>query len=93
MRFLVAFFTLLFLLSNSYAFETQSMPLLWILKLVTFYLKKFTNENDSSSMSKLMTVYLVFERLKKNILNLDDKFTVSEKAWRKGGSKMFLRYR
>ncbi|MCF8480118.1 MAG: D-alanyl-D-alanine carboxypeptidase [Rhodospirillum sp.] len=39
-----------------------------------------------SSMSKLMTAYMVFERLKQGSLSLDDTFTVSENAWRKGGS-------
>ena len=43
-----------------------------------------------SSMSKLMTAYMVFERLRDGSLSLDDKLTVSEKAWRKGGSKMFV---
>jgi D-alanyl-D-alanine carboxypeptidase (penicillin-binding protein 5/6) len=43
-----------------------------------------------ASMSKLMTVYMVFERLKKGTLKLDDKLSVSEKAWRTGGSKMFV---
>lgn len=43
-----------------------------------------------ASMSKLMTVYMVFERLKEGRLSLDDKFQVSRKAWRKGGSKMFV---
>lgn len=43
-----------------------------------------------ASMSKLMTVYMVFERLKAGRLSLDDKFQVSAKAWRKGGSKMFV---
>jgi len=43
-----------------------------------------------ASMSKLMTVYMVFERLKAGRLSLDDKFVVSPKAWRKGGSKMFV---
>lgn len=43
-----------------------------------------------ASMSKLMTVYMVFERLKQGRLSLDDKFSVSRKAWRKGGSKMFV---
>jgi D-alanyl-D-alanine carboxypeptidase (penicillin-binding protein 5/6) len=43
-----------------------------------------------ASMSKLMTVYMVFERLKEGSLTLDDTFPVSEKAWRKGGSKMFV---
>ena len=44
-----------------------------------------------ASMSKLMTVAIVFERLKNGSLNLEDKFEVSEKAWRKGGSKMWVR--
>ncbi len=43
-----------------------------------------------SSMSKLMTVYMVFERLKSGALSMEDRFLVSEKAWRKGGSKMFV---
>jgi D-alanyl-D-alanine carboxypeptidase (penicillin-binding protein 5/6) len=33
---------------------------------------------------------MVFERLKDNRLSLDDELTVSEKAWRMGGSKMFV---
>ncbi len=43
-----------------------------------------------SSMSKIMTVYMVFQRLAEGTLKLDDSFVVSEKAWRKGGSKMFV---
>lgn len=48
-----------------------------------------------SSMSKLMTVFMVFEQLKEGRLSLDDTFTVSENAWQKGGaasggSTMFL---
>ncbi|MDC0033707.1 D-alanyl-D-alanine carboxypeptidase [Alphaproteobacteria bacterium] len=43
-----------------------------------------------ASMSKLMTVYMIFYELKKGRLNLDDKFRVSVEAWRKGGSKMFV---
>ena len=44
-----------------------------------------------ASMSKLMTVYMVFELLKDGRLSMDDKFLVSKKAWRKGGSKMFVK--
>jgi serine-type D-Ala-D-Ala carboxypeptidase (penicillin-binding protein 5/6) len=43
-----------------------------------------------SSMSKMMTAYMVFERLKDGSLSLDDELPVSETAWRKGGSKMFV---
>ncbi|MGE3714438.1 MAG: D-alanyl-D-alanine carboxypeptidase family protein [Alphaproteobacteria bacterium] len=44
-----------------------------------------------SSMSKLMTVYVAFHRLKEGRLNLTDTLPVSEKAWRKQGSKTFVR--
>lgn len=49
-----------------------------------------------ASMSKLMTAYLIFERLKNGQLSPDDVFVVSENAWRKGGAKtgsstMFLK--
>jgi len=43
-----------------------------------------------ASMSKIMTTYMVFERLKDGRISLDDELPVSEKAWRKGGSKMFV---
>jgi len=46
-----------------------------------------------SSMSKLMTIYLTFERLRDGNILLDDKFEVSEEIWRKWraqGSTMFL---
>ncbi len=44
----------------------------------------------TSSMSKVMTMYQVFEALRDGSLSLDDELPVSEKAWRKGGSKMFV---
>ena len=52
--------------------------------------KNADQKMPTSSMSKVMTAYLVFEALKDGRIKLDDKFTVSEKAWRKGGSKMFV---
>lgn len=43
-----------------------------------------------SSMTKMMTAYMLFQRLRNGSLSLDDELEVSEKAWRKGGSKMFV---
>jgi len=40
-----------------------------------------------ASMSKLMTVYMVFSRLRDGSLSLEDQFRVSENAWRRGGAK------
>jgi len=43
-----------------------------------------------ASMSKLMTAYMVLEQVKDGRLKMDDTLPVSEKAWKKGGSKMFV---
>lgn len=43
-----------------------------------------------SSMTKLMTLYIAYERLAAGRLKLTDTLPVSEKAWRMGGSKMFV---
>jgi D-alanyl-D-alanine carboxypeptidase (penicillin-binding protein 5/6) len=43
-----------------------------------------------SSMSKLMTMYMVFDMLKQGRFKLDQELPVSERAWRMGGSKMFV---
>ncbi len=62
----------------------------------TVLLNKNADEQmPPASMSKLMTVYLLFESIKDGRVSLDDKFRVSENAWRKGGaasgsSTMFL---
>ena len=44
-----------------------------------------------ASMSKIMTAYLAFEEIKSGRLELEDKILISENAWRKGGSKMFVK--
>ena len=44
-----------------------------------------------ASMSKLMTLFMVFESLEEGKIEMDDTFRVSRKAWAKGGSKMFVR--
>lgn len=46
---------------------------------------------EPSSMSKIMTIYMIFDRLADGSLKLEDTLPVSEKAWRKGGSKMFVK--
>ncbi len=43
-----------------------------------------------SSMSKLMTLYILFDRLKSGRLKLESSYPVSEKAWRTQGSKTFV---
>jgi D-alanyl-D-alanine carboxypeptidase (penicillin-binding protein 5/6) len=43
-----------------------------------------------ASMSKLMTLYMLFDALKRGDVKLTDKFHVSKKAWSTQGSKMFV---
>src|SRR6202012_4454200 len=43
-----------------------------------------------ASVSQLMTIELLFSRIKDGRVKLDDTFPVSERAWRTQGSKMFV---
>ncbi|MGI9234160.1 MAG: D-alanyl-D-alanine carboxypeptidase family protein [Woeseiaceae bacterium] len=43
-----------------------------------------------ASLTKLMTTYVVFSALKQRQIQLQDEVTVSEKAWRTQGSRMFI---
>ena len=44
----------------------------------------------TASMSKIMTMYMVFEALSDGRLSLDDELVVSERAWSMQGSQMFV---
>ena len=46
---------------------------------------------EPASLTKLMTAYLTFAALKQGTLKIDQPVNVSERAWRTGGSKMFIR--
>ncbi|MCK5876562.1 MAG: D-alanyl-D-alanine carboxypeptidase [Candidatus Marithrix sp.] len=45
---------------------------------------------EPASLTKLMTAYLIFQKLKTGQIKLDDIVTISEKAWRMTGSRMYL---
>ena len=45
---------------------------------------------EPASLTKLLTAYLVFAALKEKKLALDEQVSVSEKAWRAPGSRMFI---
>lgn len=48
-------------------------------------------ELPPASLTKLMTAYIAEYELAKGNISLDDKVTISEKAWRMEGSRMFIR--
>ncbi|MBQ8251316.1 MAG: D-alanyl-D-alanine carboxypeptidase [Alphaproteobacteria bacterium] len=83
---------------NAVAFDTKATHAL-LMDADTGYVM-FEKDADKpmppASMSKLMTVYIVFDALKDGGLKLEDEFIVSENAWRtggtlSGGSTMFLK--
>lgn len=85
-------------ISAANAIETKARNLILMDYDTGQYL--YTKDADKmippASMSKLMTVYILFSKLKDGSLSLDDTFSVSENAWRKGGaasggSTMFLK--
>lgn len=45
---------------------------------------------EPASITKLMTAYLVFKAIDEGDVSLDEDVTISEKAWRMKGSKMFV---
>ena len=82
---------------NAMSFETAARNAILMDYDTGEYL--FTKNMDESvppaSMSKLMTVYILMSKIKDGSIKLDDTFSVSENAWRKGGaatggSTMFL---
>ena len=45
---------------------------------------------EPASMTKVMTAYVVADQISNNLINIDDQVLISEKAWKMGGSKMFI---
>ncbi|MCO4810836.1 MAG: D-alanyl-D-alanine carboxypeptidase [Gammaproteobacteria bacterium] len=43
-----------------------------------------------ASLTKIMTTYVVFKALSQGQIQLDDEVTISERAWRTPGSRMFI---
>jgi serine-type D-Ala-D-Ala carboxypeptidase (penicillin-binding protein 5/6) len=48
------------------------------------------DREEPASLTKLMTAYVVFKALGEGRLKLTDEVTVSEHAWRTGGSRSFI---
>lgn len=81
-----------FFAEQAFAFETKAK---WAILSdantgAVLFSKNAHKKMPPSSMTKLMTIYIVFEKLNSGITKLDDKLLVSERAWRETGSRMFL---
>ena len=53
---------------------------------------EFNSDNQiaPASMTKVMSGYVIADQLANGSISLDDKVLISEKAWKTGGSKMFI---
>lgn len=93
LRGLIAAAALVLLPAAGQAFETKAREALLIDATTGAVLLEKDAEVSMppASMSKIMTIYMAFEALKDGRLTLDETLPVSEKAWRMGGSKMFVR--
>ena len=55
--------------------------------------KNLDVKNPPASLTKLMSLYIISSALKNNQIRLDDKVHISAKAWKTGGSRMFVKVR
>ena len=95
MRIKLNFFLICLLIilnsQNLFSFDTSAENAL----LIDFdtdqilYSKNEEKKIYPASMSKLMTLYILFDSLKKGIVTLDDKFIVSRNAYQKEGSTIY----
>lgn len=93
-RFLkiISIITLIITVSESHAIETTAKQA-FLIDSATGAVLFAKNEDEKmapSSMSKLMTCYLVFDALKTQNLKLEEEINVSVNAWQMQGSKMFV---
>ncbi len=86
-------FAFLLLGAPAQAFETQATAA-WVYDVNTQTVLLDKNAGTPippASMSKLMTLNMLFEALQDGRYAKDTTFAVSEKAWKMGGSKMFVK--
>ena len=94
-KFLTILITLLLTLSSKAAFEISARTAILqdFLSGEILYEKEPDKSIYPASMTKIMTAIIAFDLIKSGDLNLNDKFLVSENAWRlssAGYSSMFI---
>lgn len=94
LRLIIAFFSIVIsALPLQAQFDTRATAA-YVFDMTTDTVLMATNANvpvPPASMSKLMTIDILFEALQDGRVTLDTEFGVSAKAAKMGGSKMFLR--
>ena len=92
LNLLILSISLIFFAFNSNAIESIAKTALLIdLSTGEVLLDKNSEEKTyPSSMTKIMTALMAFEKIKDGTLSMDQEFLISKKAWKMGGSKMFI---
>ena len=92
MKFYLFIILVVFYISNSWAIDTKAKQAV----VVDYNTNEILFEKNSNqkippaSMTKIMTVYAVFDRIMNTDLTIEDTCKVSAKAYRMGGSRTFL---
>ena len=89
----ITFILLIFLISkNVFAIDTKAEQAI-VMDFDTneiLFEKNSNSKTPPASMTKIMTVYAAFDRLKNTDLSINNECTVSAKAYKMGGSRTFL---
>lgn len=87
---LTLFFSIIFS-NNAFSMDTVAKQAIMIdFDTGQIILEKNSDElMKPASMAKLMTIYIVFEKIKNKSISLDDKFIVSEKLGKKEDQELF----
>ena len=89
----ITFILLIFLISkNLFAIDTKAEQAI-VMDFDTneiLFEKNSNSKTPPASMTKIMTVYAAFDRLKNTDLSINNECTVSAKAYKMGGSRTFL---
>ncbi len=92
MKYFLLLFFIFFIHSSLLAIDTKSEQAIvydWNTNEV-LYEKNPDQKVSPASMTKIMTVYVVFDRLKNTSISIEDKCKISAKAYKMGGSRMFI---
>lgn len=101
MKFRIFVLVALFAAAQAFAADVRPLPAAPIVGASSYFVidartgyEITTLEPDKAiapaSLTKLMTAYAVFKALKEDQIHLSDEVTISEKAWRAEGSRMFI---
>ena len=75
----------------NFRFRAQSVVLMDAISGQILYEQTPQLKIAPASFVKILTLYMAFDAIRTGDLKMDDVLTVSEKAWKTGGSKMFLK--